>query len=132
MEVFGNIILRKENDLPINTLKRIIERPFIKPRYRISVLTQDEQVSYIIPEDDIVAGGLNFTESYQNGQRKNISVELVNTSGRYTPSVTGLWVNTRFSFDIGLEYNGRVIWFPKGIYVMGNITLSRGDSNKTV
>ena len=32
--------------------------------YRISILTPDEQVSSIIPEQDITIDGINYTEEY--------------------------------------------------------------------
>ena len=44
-------------------------------------------------------------------------------------------MNTKFRFDVGLGYGDNpdnVIWFPKGIYILGNVDLSRGDSEKTV
>ena len=47
--IFGDVLLRDENAIPFNTLKRILERPVIHPRYRLSILPPDEQVSYIIP-----------------------------------------------------------------------------------
>ena len=68
-------------------------------------------------------------------ERRNISIELVNSTGKYTPNVNGIWVNTKFRFDVGLGYGDNpdnVIWFPKGIYILGNVDLSRGDSEKTV
>ena len=134
MELFGEVLFSngEDEDIPFSKLKRLLEMPYLKPRYRLSVLTQDEQVAYIIPEGDIVADSINYTESYQSGQRRNISLELVNVDGRYTPNVNGLWVNSRFSFEIGIEYSGRIIWFPKGIYIMGNVDLTRGNSEKTV
>ena len=134
MKLFGEVLFSngEDEDIPFSKLKRLLEMPYLKPRYRLSVLTQDEQVAYIIPEGDIVADSINYTESYQSGQRRNISLELVNVDGRYTPNVNGLWVNSRFSFEIGIEYSGRIIWFPKGIYIMGNVDLTRGNSEKTV
>ncbi|HAU86768.1 MAG TPA: hypothetical protein DCW90_15125, partial [Lachnospiraceae bacterium] len=134
MKLFGDVLFSnsEDEDIPFSKLKRLLEMPYLKPRYRLSVLTQDEQVAYIIPEEDIIAGSINYTESYQSGQRRNISLELVNASGKYTPNVNGLWVNSRFSFEIGIEYAGRIIWFPKGIYIMGNLDLTRSNSEKTV
>lgn len=132
MSIFGDILLREENAIPFYVLKKILERPVVKPRFRLSVLTPDEQIQYIIPEKDIVLDGLNYTENYQNGQRRSIGVTLINDNGQYTPNINGLWINTRFSFDVGIEYERQIIWFPKRVYIMGEIDLSRGDANKTV
>ena len=130
--IFGDVLLRDENAIPFNTLKRILERPVIHPRYRLSILTPDEQVSYIIPESDITLDGLNYTESYQNGQRRSITVTLANENGQYTPNIDGIWVNTRFGFDVGIQYQDTTIWFPKGVYILGDVSLTRDDSNKTI
>lgn len=130
--IFGDVLLRDENAIPFNTLKRILERPVIHPRYRLSILTPDEQVSYIIPESDITLDGLNYTESYQNGQRRSITVTLANENGQYTPNINGIWVNTRFGFDVGIQYQDTTIWFPKGVYILGDVSLTRDDSNKTI
>ena len=130
--IFGDVLLRDENAIPFNTLKRILERPVIHPRYRLSILTPDEQVSYIIPESDITLDGLNYTESYQNGQRRSITVTLANENGQYTPNINGIWVNTRFGFDVGIQYQDTTIWFPKGVYILGDVSLTVDDSNKTI
>ena len=119
-------------DVEIHDIKKMLQNPFIKPHYRISILTPDEQVSSVIPEQDITIDGINYTEEYQNGQRRNISLTLINADGKYTPSVNGLWVNSRFKFDVGFEMGDNIIWFSKGIYIMGSVTLTRYNSDKTV
>ena len=131
MELFGDV-LTEEKNIDYAKLIRYLERPSIKQRYRVSVLTPNEEPSYVIPERDIALNGINFTESYQNGQRRNFTLELINTDGRYTPSIEGLWVNDRFRLDIGLEIGNQLIWFPKGIYIMGDSSLNYSGSEKTV
>ena len=42
MEIFGDVLLRDENNVPFETLKKILELPVVKPRFRLSVLTPDE------------------------------------------------------------------------------------------
>ena len=73
MELFGNV-LTDSSQINYSLVKKYLERPLIKPRYRVSVLTPDEKVSYTIDEKDIAIDGINYTESYQNGQRKNFSL----------------------------------------------------------
>lgn len=41
-------------------------------------------------------------------------------------------MDAKFSLDVGLVYGKRIIWFPKGVYVAGNITSIDSDSEKTV
>lgn len=136
--LFGNILIDPKDLAQYNTvtydyLVRLLNRPNIKPRYRISVLNPDESVKYIIPDSDIVEDGISYTEEYQNGQRRNVTLDLINTSGRYTPALNGLWVDTRFRLDIGINYRGNdVLWFPKGVYIMGNIDLTYDNSDRQV
>lgn len=133
MEVFGNILLNDTiNDIDFEQVENILKRPVIKPRYRVSVLNPDESVDYVIPETDIPIDGINFTEEYQNGQRKNVTLQLINENGKYTPSINGIWLTTKFKLDIGILVKNGIVWFPKGIYIMGDVNLTNQDSNKTV
>lgn len=133
MELFGNVLFEKGMNVDFDTIEKFLKRPFIKPRYRISVLNPDESIDYVIPETDIPVGGISYTEQYQNGQRRNISLQLINKDGKYTPSINGLWINTKFRFDIGIQTtNNDIVWFPRGIYIFGNVTLTHDLSNKVV
>lgn len=133
LEVFGDILLEYPYDYNYATLAKILKLPVVRPRYRVSVLNPDETVDYIIPSSDIPEGGISFTETYQQGQRKNVNLTLINENGEYTPSINNLWINKKFRLDIGIALlNDAIVWFPKGIYVVGNITLTRGNSEKTV
>ena len=137
-KIFGNVLidplsLNDYNDISFDYLERILNRPNIKPRYRVSVLNPDESINYVIPDEDILEDGISYTEEYQNGQRRNVTLDLINVSGRYTPALDGLWVNTRFRLDIGINYMGNnIIWFPKGIYIMGNVDLTYDNSDRQV
>lgn len=133
LQIFGEQLLKDGENVSFEKIKQLLGFPQVRPLYKISVLFPNESVMYEVPNSDISEDGIQFTESYQNGQRRNISLTLINNTGKYTPSVTGIWVNTRFSFEVGIQtYDGGVIWFPKGIYILGNVELSRGDSEKTV
>ena len=114
-------------------LKDIISNRILAPRFRFHWLNPDETVKVDIPEEDIILGG-SYNENYQNGQRRNISISLYNYTGKYTPSINNLWKGTKFSFECGLEIDdaGTVIWFPKGIYVVTNISVSENSSQKNV
>lgn len=131
-KIFGDVLQEQGVNLDFNTLQKIIKKPFIKPRYRISVLNADESINYTIPNEDIPNGGISFTEEYQNGQRKNITLELINNDGKYTPSINGIWLGTRFRLDIGLETKDNIVWFPRGVYIMGDVSLTHQGSNKTI
>lgn len=132
MDIFGDVLIEQGTNVTFDQLQRLIQMPFISPRYRLSVLTPNEMVDYVIPNGDIVLGSISYSESYQNGQRRSLSVQLVNTDGRYTPGMNGIWINTRFRFDIGLQVGNEIFWFPKGIYILGNVDLTRNNSEKVV
>jgi hypothetical protein len=110
--------------LDFSLIEREIKSGIIKPHYRLHWLNPDETERKLLPEQDIISGG-SFSENYQNGQRRSLSVTLFNETKQYTPSINGLWINSKFSYDLGWEMtNGDIIWFQKGVYVVTNITPS--------
>lgn len=118
--------------LDYSLIKREIKNGTIKPHYRLHWLNPDETEKELLPEQDILSGG-SFTENYQNGQRRSLSITLFNETRKYTPSINGLWINTKFSYDLGWEMNnGDIIWFKKGTYVVTNITPSHDPTSKNV
>lgn len=133
--LFGETLFRN-NDLQqidYDKLFKVLKRPYVNPQYRISVLNPDETVDYVIPSEDIPSDGISFTEEYQNGQRRNITLKLINKNNKYTPSVNGIWLTTKFSYEVGIALNsGTIVWFPKGVYVMGNVDLTHGNSDRTI
>ena len=130
---YGEVLrLVDSSSISMNYLTDVLKRPTIKPRFRLFVLNPDETINYEIPEEDIIINSGNFTENYQNGQRKSVNINLINVDGKYTPSINTIWVHDRFRFDIGLEFDGQVYWFPRGIYILGNPSADHQDSDKQV
>lgn len=130
---YGEVLrLVDSSDISMKYLTSVLKRPALKPRFRLFVLNPDETVNYEIPEEDIILNSGNFTENYQNGQRKSVNINLVNIDGKYTPSINTIWVHDKFRFDIGLEFDGQLYWFPRGIYVLGNPNVSHQDSDKQI
>ena len=130
---YGEVLrLVDSSSISMSYLTDVLKRPTIKPRFRLFVLNHDETINYEIPEEDIIINSGNFTENYQNGQRKSVNINLINVDGKYTPSINTIWVHDRFRFDIGLEFDGQVYWFPRGIYVLGNPSADHQDSDKQV
>lgn len=132
MELFGDVLIEQGSDIDFDHLRRVLKRPFIKPRFRLSVLNPDETINYTIPFEDIPENGISYTEEYQNGQRRSISLQLINSDGKYTPSINGIWLTTKFRLDIGIVTKDKIVWFPKGIYVMGDVSLVDQDSANVV
>ena len=130
---YGEVLrLVDSSSISMSYLTDVLKRPTIKPRFRLFVLNPDETINYEIPEEDIIINSGNFTENYQNGQRKSVKINLINIEGKYTPSINTIWVHDRFRFDIGLEFDGQVYWFPRGIYILGNPSADHQDSDKQV
>lgn len=114
-------------------IERLVRSRTIYPRFRIYVLNSDETVKYELPQKDILLGG-SYSENYQNGQRRSLSLTLNNESGDYTPSINGLWVNTKFLFEVGMQVpdSNLIVWFSKGVFVITDISPSRTAEKKTV
>lgn len=131
MEIFGDVLTEEGNQVSLENLERVLKRPVIKPRFRISVLNPDETVDYVIPDEDIAINGIQYTEEYQNGQRRNIRLTLLNEYGKYTPHIDGIWLTTKFKLEVGLVTTGNItVWFPRGIYVLSNIDLNGNNEDK--
>lgn len=120
------------NDVNYSIIENILKRPKITPIYKLYVLHYDETIDYEIPQDDIIIDSGNFSENYQNGQRKSINVNLVNIDGKYNPNINSIWMNNKFRLDVGLEFNGVEYLFARGIYILGNPSSSHKDSDKQV
>lgn len=120
---FGEVLrLVDSEDISMDYLESVLQRPNIKTRYRLLILNPDESVNYEIPQEDIIINSGSFTENYQSGQRKSLTIDLVNTDGKYTPSTNSIWVHNRLRLDVGLEFDGNLYWFPRGVYVLNNPT----------
>lgn len=120
------------DNITIPLIKQEISNIVTKPRFRFNILNEDETVKEEIPQEDIILGG-SYSENYQSGQRRNISLSLFNNTGKYNPSINGIWSGTKFSFDMGLELsNGNTIWFPKGVYVVNSANPSHTATDKTL
>jgi len=66
---------------------RLLQMPYISYQHRICVLNPDDSVCYQIPFEDIPYNGISYTDILQDGQRRTLSVKLINKDGKYTPSV---------------------------------------------
>ena len=129
---YGEVLrLVDSPDVSMNYITRLLKRPKYEIKFRLFVLNPDETIDYEIPQSDVVVDSGSFNENYQNGQRKSLNITLVNTDGRYNPSINTIWVHNRFRFDVGVAFNDSVYWFPRGIYVLNNPTTTHQNSDKT-
>lgn len=130
---YGEVLrLVDSSSVSMGYLTDVLKRPKYEARYRLFVLNSDETINYEIPQEDIILNSGNFTENYQSGQRKSVNINLINIDGKYTPSINTIWVHNKFRFDVGLEFDNQVYWFPRGVYILGNPSASHQDSDKQV
>ena len=76
-----------EENITYDDLVRMLHMPYISYQHRICVLNPDDSVCYQIPFEDIPDDGISYDESLQDGQRRKLSVKLINKDGKYTPTV---------------------------------------------
>ena len=133
IEGYNDLYFDYKKYTSLSHLQQILRRQTIYPRFRIFICNQDDTTRYQIPNEDIVLGG-QYSENYQNGQRRTLSFSLINNDGKYTPNIDGIWVNTKVSLEVGVEIPdiNNTLWFKKGIYVITNANPSRDSSNKVV
>ena len=114
---YGEVLrLVDSSSVSMGYLTDVLKRPKYEARYRLFVLNPDETIDYEIPQEDIILNSGNFTENYQSGQRKSVNINLINIDGKYTPSINTIWVHNKFRFDVGLEFDNHVYWFPICFY----------------
>ena len=119
-----------KSDITIEGLEKVIKYPKVKPCFRLLVLNHDDTDNYEIPQEDILLDSGNYSEEYNQGQRRSLTISLINDSGKYTPSINSLWYNTKFRFEVGLQYEDVIKWFSKGCFVASNITSANSGSQK--
>ena len=136
--IVNNITLSLQNIIDI--LKSQIAQPLV----RLSVLYPDESLNYFIPPEDIVLDGVQYNEKYTNGQRRDLSLKLINVSTttsagtdsvvtyKYAPHVNGLWYGTKIKYEQGLKYLDQEYYFSKGIFIINNFDLQHNMSARDV
>lgn len=131
--IYGEfLIVDNQTSYNLDMLSKILKNGKYVSKFRLFSLYPDERINYEIPQEDIINNSGNYTENYQNGQRRNLNISLVNKDSKYTPNINTIWVQDKFRLDIGIEFNDETFWFPRGIYVMGNPTSQHQDSDKKV
>lgn len=122
------------NQIPPDMYVSLVKAQQVRPRFRLSMLYQDESFKEDISEYLMMGtGSLNI--NYQQGQRRSLSFTLDNTTGKFTPNgLQGtLWLDSKFKLELGMEFaNGDIVWNSAGIFVVGQPNAARQQANKTV
>lgn len=131
--IYGEyLIVDNQTSYNLDMLSKVLKNGKYVSKFRLFSLYPDERINFEIPQEDIINNSGNYTENYQNGQRRNLNISLVNKDGKYTPNINTIWVQDKFRLDVGIEFNGEIFWFPRGIYIMGNPNSEHQDSDKKV
>lgn len=107
-----------------------INRGIYKPKARISFLRLEDESIYADAIGDIAGGSLQISRN--NGVRRSCNISLVNVESEYIPNVDGIWVNSKFFLELGLEIDGENYFFPQGIFVVRNPSVVSTNSSSTL
>ena len=107
--------------LSIEDIFNQIKSRQIRPRWRLYLLYPDDTIRARFPDEDVVTGG-SYSETYQNGQRRTISFSLYNETGRYSPGINSIWLDSRIRLDMGMDFgDGTTVWLRRGVYVVSSL-----------
>ena len=112
----------------------LVKNQAVRPRFRLSILYQDESIREDI-SDYIVDDSGRLEVEYAQGQRRSLNFTLNNIDGQFTPlnMNSKIWVNTKFKLELGMEFeNGDIVWNSAGIFVVGNPNAIRRDGETTI
>ena len=129
--------------LSLSNIIDILKSQMAQPTVRLSVLYPDESLNYFIPAEDVILDGVEYNENYVNGQRRDISLKLINIAEnnpqhidehtyKYFPNVDGLWYGTKIKYEQGIKYMDKEYFFPKGIYIIKNFNLQHTTSARDI
>lgn len=110
-----------------------IKSSIIKPKFRLSLLHNNEDVLEEII-DDIIYGNGSLSINYQQGQRRSLNFSLKNTDGKWTPNSNSnyMWIGSKFKLDLGIEIEGTVHWNPNGIFIVSDPNITHNNSDKQI
>lgn len=70
-----------------NKITDLIKREIYNLHCRIAILRPDETLERYLPQEDIIINTPSYTESYNQGERRNLTFSLYNANNEYTPNV---------------------------------------------
>lgn len=120
------------DDVSLKFFQTMLSMPNIQPVHHIYVLNDNESVNYEIPQMDIIKDGINYKESYNNGQRRTIELSLINIDGKYTPSVNTIWYGTKLMYASGIIVQDVEYVFAQGVYVVSDFDFTYSNTDRKV
>ena len=126
----GNAVAYTAEDLSLAQITNILKRPVVSPVCRLFLLSANEFLRREIPGGDIIS--IDYNENYNNGNRRTLSVKLHSRNNEYAPNINGIWGDSRFKFDVGITYKNKKIWFPKGFFILSDISENTAENTVTL
>lgn len=117
---------------PLVEMENILRYPILERFFKLYLLHEDETIKQDITPYVIMDGTLEKT--YQQGQTRSMSINLINSSDIWNPSASAgrLFANSKFKLQMGVKTEKGIYWTDEGIFVCQDPELSNGDSNKVV
>lgn len=122
------------NQYPPNKYISLVRDQAVRPRFRLSLLYDNEDFRRDISEY-LIAGSGSLQIQYAQGQRRSLNFTLDNSTGIFTPTGinSDIWVNTKFKLELGMETStGDIIWNSAGIFVIGTPQAIRQNAQETI
>ena len=121
-----------QDEISLDFFKTMLKMPNICPVHHIYVLHDNETINYEIPSIDIIKDGINYKESYNNGQRRSLELSLINIDGKYTPNVNTIWYGTKFLYVSGIVVQDVEYVFAQGVYIMSSFNFIYSNSDRKI
>jgi len=75
-------------------------------------------------------GSINIQN--KNGQRRSVSFDLSNITGKFTPSPDGMWLRQKIKISLGLTVKGEDFMLRQGVFVLEDPSIIDQLSDKRV
>ena len=101
-------LINDNSQLSLSDIVNILKSQIATPLVRVSVLYPDESLNYFIPSEDLVVDGVSYNETYVNGQRRDISLKLINVmsdnDSEYIQNLNSQWIPNYYYEKISSNY----------------------------
>lgn len=116
---------------PVRICSIIVLKKGVYSVCRLFILNDDETIKADVSRD-VIDYSLSIT--YQSGQRRTLSITMVNENHKWKPKYnTGLvQIGSKFRLDLGFVMYKTVYWKQMGIFLLKDPSASRERANNTI
>ena len=119
--------------MSLDTYFKHIQKDLIRHTiYKIDLLHKEDDslIGSITKTIEEGSGSISITN--QDGTRRSASFVLNNYKNQWKDYFKYLSIGQRFKVSLGYEINGEEYWFPQGVFVYDNPSLTSEGSNTTI